>query len=480
MFPSPRYKFEAGAIWNLDESGLTTVQNPGKVVSVTGKKQVGGTSSQERGELTTIVCAISASGQAIPPFFIFRRVKMKPAFLSHAPPMSGGTGNSSSSAWMNVEIFAEQYLPFFIKHTKCSTESPILLLLDNHCSHVSLPAIELARISGIVMLTLPPHTSHRLQPLDRSVFGPMKTYYNGAIDNWMRAHPGRCVSIYDVGGLANSAFTQSMTPANIISGFRACGIYPPNKDIFSDADFMPSDVTDRPNPSEANETPRECFSEVEVTRKDHTATPSQAGPSKPSTSSAVTPDQIIPLPKASQPKNTRKRLKLKSAIITNTPEKDRIAALHSKKAPKLVSKAKKRKVVDTHESESEADEGAEQQLESILTDSEEEGDQGIEEQTEHEDMEIAIGKFALVKFQSKTREHCYVGEIVERCELEWRVDFYRKTTQGTFIKPAQQDVSLVEEQQIISLLLPPSTTGTTARTLGSVTFAGLPSGVDIK
>jgi hypothetical protein len=28
--------------------------------------------------------------------------------------------------------------------------------------------------NGIVMLTLPPHTLHKLQPLDRTVFGPYK------------------------------------------------------------------------------------------------------------------------------------------------------------------------------------------------------------------------------------------------------------------------------------------------------------------
>ena len=75
-----------------------------------------------------------------------------------------------------------------------------------------------------------------------------------------------------------------------------------------------------------------------------------------SQSQAVLLHHIIPLQKASKLKNTRKSLKLKSAIITNTPEKDRFAALHSKKAPKLVRKVKKRKVVNLHESESKEDE----------------------------------------------------------------------------------------------------------------------------
>ena len=83
-----RHQFEASDIWNLHDSGLTTVQVPGKVISVKGKKQVGSTASQERGELTTIVCAINASGGSIPPFFIFKRKNMKDTFLINTPPQS--------------------------------------------------------------------------------------------------------------------------------------------------------------------------------------------------------------------------------------------------------------------------------------------------------------------------------------------------------------------------------------------------------
>ncbi|GFT43223.1 DDE-1 domain-containing protein [Trichonephila clavipes] len=45
---------------------------------------------------------------------------------------------------------------------------------ENHKSHVSIEAIILAKEHGIVMLTFPPHTSHKLQPLDRGVFSPFK------------------------------------------------------------------------------------------------------------------------------------------------------------------------------------------------------------------------------------------------------------------------------------------------------------------
>ena len=48
---------------------------------------------------------------------------------------------------------------------------PILLVLDGHGSHDTLPIIDLALSHGIIIFCLPPHTTHKLQPLDVGVFG---------------------------------------------------------------------------------------------------------------------------------------------------------------------------------------------------------------------------------------------------------------------------------------------------------------------
>ena len=44
-----RYKFEMHDIYNLDETGCTTAQQPGGVVAPTGKKRIGSVISAERG-----------------------------------------------------------------------------------------------------------------------------------------------------------------------------------------------------------------------------------------------------------------------------------------------------------------------------------------------------------------------------------------------------------------------------------------------
>lgn len=70
----------------------------------------------------------------------------------------------------------------------------------------SLAAIDFARDHRIVMLSLPPHTSHRTQLLGKTVYGPLQIFYYQEIDKWMTSHQGKWVTDYDIAGLKNAAY----------------------------------------------------------------------------------------------------------------------------------------------------------------------------------------------------------------------------------------------------------------------------------
>lgn len=108
--------------------------------------------------------------------------------------------------------------------------------------HISF---ESGKRNGVTILTVPPHSTGKSQPLDVGVYGPFKTAYNKAVDSWMLRNPGKTFSIYEVAGCVKVAHTKAMTPGNICAAFKATGIFPFNRDIFSDLDFAPSEVTDR-------------------------------------------------------------------------------------------------------------------------------------------------------------------------------------------------------------------------------------------
>lgn len=220
------------------------------MVAKKGFKQVGTITSAERGTLVTVSAAVSGGGNSVPPFFVFPRVHFKDHFIRDGPFVC--KGGSNPSGWMTEDLFVA-FLKHFHNHVKSTKEKPCLLLLDNHSSHLSIEGLNFAKDNGIIMLSFPPHCTHRLQPLDRSVYGPLKKYVNSAMDQWMINHPGQHMTIYEIPGIISQAFPLATTPSNIPAGFKACGICPFNRDIFQEHDFMPSSVTDRPLITETGE-----------------------------------------------------------------------------------------------------------------------------------------------------------------------------------------------------------------------------------
>jgi len=236
-----RYQYSPQDIYNVDETGLTTVQKPAKVIAGKGARQVGRITSA----LVTACCAVNSLGNSIPPFFVFPRVNFKSHMITGGP--TGCVGVASSSGWMTAENFVV-WMNHFILHSGSSKTKPVLLLLDNHESHITVECLDLAKNNGITMLTFPPHCSHKLQLLDWSVYGPLKRYYNASCDSWLMSNP-RPMTIYDIASVVNIPFSQAFTQSNIKAGFSLSGIEPFNSDVFHDDEFLGASVTDRPLPS---------------------------------------------------------------------------------------------------------------------------------------------------------------------------------------------------------------------------------------
>ncbi|KAJ8963711.1 hypothetical protein NQ314_005432 [Rhamnusium bicolor] len=238
-----KYKFTPDRIYNIDESGISTILPCPRVIAETGKKQVGQAVSGKRGQLLTFVGIINATGNALPPAIIFPRVRYKDYFLNGAP--TGSLGLASKSGWMTSPLFVDLF-KHFQKITNSSKENPTLILIDNHETHCSITAINYARNHGIHLLSFPPHTSHKLQPLDVGVYSSFKANCKTAFNNWMATNPGKQITIYDIPALSNIAFKNSFTIKNITSSFKKSGLWPINQLVFNDEDFLSCYVTDRP------------------------------------------------------------------------------------------------------------------------------------------------------------------------------------------------------------------------------------------
>jgi hypothetical protein len=101
-----KFKFRPHSICNMDETGVSTVQTKTpKVITSKWKRSVNKIVSGERGQTITIVCCRSASGNFVPPTFIFSRKRIKAELLDGAPPSS--VGMVSESGFINSELFQD-------------------------------------------------------------------------------------------------------------------------------------------------------------------------------------------------------------------------------------------------------------------------------------------------------------------------------------------------------------------------------------
>ena len=167
---------KAMQIYNMDECGITVVHNPGKVMTEVGRKNVWSISSAEKGKTHTLLCCVSASGQALPPFMIYPRKRMSEKLQEGCVP--GTVFACSGNGWVTQELYL-QWFKFFTANVPPAR--PVLLIEDGHASHISIEVIELARDNDIHLLCLPSHTTHLLQPLDVGVFKSLKSKNVGDI-----------------------------------------------------------------------------------------------------------------------------------------------------------------------------------------------------------------------------------------------------------------------------------------------------------
>ncbi|XP_046684553.1 uncharacterized protein LOC124370309 [Homalodisca vitripennis] len=230
-----KHKFPASRVFNMDETGISSVQKPGHILAPKGQKQVGGVTSWERGRNVTVVCAFSASGQYVPPMFIFPWKRMTPLLERGGPP--GSIYGCPHNGWSNEDLFLD-WLQHFKSVCKPTEDEPVLLVLDNHGSHISVDSYTFCRKNHIHILSIPPHTSHKIQPLDVSFYAPLKSAFKKKCDKFMRANVYQKITPYDIAHIFNQAYMNVATIEKAISGFESTGIHPVNRDKFKEEDFV--------------------------------------------------------------------------------------------------------------------------------------------------------------------------------------------------------------------------------------------------
>lgn len=107
-----------------------------------------------------------------------------------------------------------------------------LLITDGPSSHVNMDFLERCDQHRIIIAVFPPHSTHRLQPLDVSLFGPLSTAYSNQLIQWTAKTQGLInLSKREFWVLFLDAFQTSFSAQNIASGWNRTGLLPLDPDV---------------------------------------------------------------------------------------------------------------------------------------------------------------------------------------------------------------------------------------------------------
>ncbi|GFY16863.1 DDE-1 domain-containing protein [Trichonephila clavipes] len=112
----------------------------------------------------------------------------------------------------------------------------------NGCPVSSISVILCCREQNIILVGLPPHTSHRFQTLDVFLFGQLKTIVKHVTTLWSLIQ--NKLPDKNIGELLSTAYFKSATVENAVKGFKECGIKPHNPLQFSEHDFAVAKTAD--------------------------------------------------------------------------------------------------------------------------------------------------------------------------------------------------------------------------------------------
>ena len=231
---------------------------PPKFIVQKGRKKVHCQTSGNKAQITVLACG-NAAGCMIPPMVIFEGKRLNPEWTKGEVPDT--LYGMSDKGWTDMELFSYWMSDLFIAHIPPA--HPIILLLDGYSSHYEPGTISLAAKQGVVILCLPPHTTHVSQPLDVSFFRPLKVYWSEACHGYMQDNPGRVITKYQFSSLFSAAWYKAIKPKNILSGFQKAGICPFNAEAIVVPSSSIADTDTSSTPGSSNQPEDVTFSREE-------------------------------------------------------------------------------------------------------------------------------------------------------------------------------------------------------------------------
>ncbi|XP_076666524.1 uncharacterized protein LOC143368051 [Andrena cerasifolii] len=128
---------------------------------------------------------------------------------------------------MTLELFYEYIAnKFYPWVAACRIQLPVILFLDGHVSHMTQPLSAFCHDHHIILVALPPNTTHLMQPMDVTMFSPLKAHWRKEVNAYRIENHVLSVAKHDFAVLLANVFTKMDLKTILSNGFSACGLHP--------------------------------------------------------------------------------------------------------------------------------------------------------------------------------------------------------------------------------------------------------------
>ena len=223
----------ARRLWNADETGLCLDATSTRVLARGGAKsvyEIGGGSGREY--ITVLGCG-SADGTKLPPFILYKAKNLWKRWTTGG--LAAARYGISDSGWMEADNFHDWFKCLFVPSVSHLLASgPVILFVDGHGSHISYNLVTTACKEGVILMCLPPHSSHLLQPLDVACYGPLKAVWKETLKHYKLQTAATQVTKVEFPELLKMTWEKSLLPKHLQSGFKRSGLHPLSKTAVPD------------------------------------------------------------------------------------------------------------------------------------------------------------------------------------------------------------------------------------------------------
>ena len=244
-------------LYNMDEKGLQLGIGARATAMINRDQKTAYSVEDGNRELVTVIETICADGSILHPSVIFQGVRRNSEWgrnnpcnarfvlFQHERSRPYKLVNSisiSPNGWTDQELGIAWLRNDFNPATQDKAAGHYrLLILDGHNSHCTFSFCNYAADNKIIIICLPSHTTHALQPCDVGAFGPLaqswKRVVTLASQSLIAIKKDNLLFHY------HTACIEALKPTTIQSAFRKTGIWPVNREVIPLEAFEPSKNT---------------------------------------------------------------------------------------------------------------------------------------------------------------------------------------------------------------------------------------------